>query len=173
MSKEILSRVLSELINRSFEHGIFPDCLKLAKVTPIPKTGDDREVNNFRPTPYYLLFQKCLREQCALECTLTLSVLISSKVLFGYRGDRSTVDAIIQIFEKIRDDDQFLCNCLFLDLSNAFDTLDHERLIMKLELYGIDHERLIDHELLIMKLERYGLPLNVSNHTSKNGSSLF
>ena len=126
MSEEILSPVLSELINRSFEHGIFPDCLKIAKVTPIPKTGNDREINNFRPISILPVVSKVFeRAMCTLVYTYFERFNLLKSSQFGYRRKRSTVDAIIQIIEKIRDDDQFLCNCLFLDLSKAFDTLDH------------------------------------------------
>ena len=48
-SDEIFSPVLSESINPSIQHEILSDCLKLAKVTPIPKSGKDREVSNLRP----------------------------------------------------------------------------------------------------------------------------
>ena len=74
-----------------------------------------------------------LRTYEAIE-TLKVSNVQSQ---FGYRRKISTVDSIIQIFGKLRENDQCLCNCLFLDLSKAFDTLNHERLIMKLQRHGI------------------------------------
>ena len=44
-----VSHVLCHIVNLSFRTGIFPDCLKLARVTPIPKGGDSTNAGNYRP----------------------------------------------------------------------------------------------------------------------------
>ena len=46
---DILSPVLAKLTNQSFEEGIFPSCLKTAKVIPIHKAGSKFNINNYRP----------------------------------------------------------------------------------------------------------------------------
>ena len=46
---DVLSLVLAKLINQSFEEGIFPSCLKTARVIPIHKAGSKFKVNNYRP----------------------------------------------------------------------------------------------------------------------------
>ena len=64
-------------------------------------------------------------------CTLAVNLYKRSK--FGYRRKTSTVDSIIQIIEKLRENDQFFA----IVCSSNSDTLNHERLIMKLQRYGI------------------------------------
>ena len=46
---DILSPVLAKLTNQFFEEGIFPSCLKTARVIPIHKAGSKFKVNNYRP----------------------------------------------------------------------------------------------------------------------------
>ena len=44
-----IATIFSKLVNKSFEFGIFPDALKLARITPIFKQGDRLNATNFRP----------------------------------------------------------------------------------------------------------------------------
>ena len=64
--------------------------------------------------------------------------LIYSKQ-FGFRSNHSTVHAVLSIIDKVQkafEDREYSCG-IFLDFSKAFDTVNHEILLTKLEFYGI------------------------------------
>ena len=56
----VIKSVLLHIFNLSFEKGTFPDALKIAKVTPVFKSGDKLEVGNFRPISVLPCFSKIL-----------------------------------------------------------------------------------------------------------------
>lgn len=55
---------MAHLINNSFEGGIFPECLKLACVTPVFKAGDRSDVSCYRPISvlplFSTIFKRCM-----------------------------------------------------------------------------------------------------------------
>ena len=56
----VLCEPLTYLFQISLEKGVFPDDLKIAKVTPIYKTGDNSDVSNYRPISVLPCFSKIL-----------------------------------------------------------------------------------------------------------------
>ena len=54
----IIASFLIKVINASFELGMFPNMLKIAKVIPIYKSGDKQIVNNYRPISLLSPFSK-------------------------------------------------------------------------------------------------------------------
>lgn len=140
MLKFVISRPLEILFNASFCLGEVPDGFKIAKVIPVFKTGSQNCLNNYRPISLLSIFNKLLEK---LMYNRLLNFLEKKNILyakqFGFRANHSTDHAILTIIDKIQlaiEERDYSCG-IFLDLSKAFDTIDHGILIKKMEKYGI------------------------------------
>ena len=92
----IVASVLSHLINLSLNRGIFPDCLKLARVVPLFKGGDSAKVSNYRPISFLNIISKILEKHAFRHLySYFESRSIISESQFGFRYGRGTTQVIL------------------------------------------------------------------------------
>lgn len=120
--------------------GIYPDILKVAKVTPVFKSGSKTNCSNFRPIAVLpginKLFEKSL--ECRLRHFLN-SQDFFYKNQYGFRAESDTKTATSDLINNIllSIDKKNIVSGLFLDLAKAFDTVNREILLKKLQMAGI------------------------------------
>ena len=130
------------LVNQSLATGIFPDKLKIAKVIPLFKKNDDEIMNNYRPISLLPVFSKIFEK---VVQTQLYEYLKNNNLLFnsqhGFRENHSTESTVIELVDylKIQIDNKHIPMCLFLDLSKAFDTINFDILLIKLQHLGINN----------------------------------
>ena len=144
--KESLTLHLTNLFNLSINTGIFPDCHKIARCIPVFKNcGQKDQIQNYRPISIISCFAKILEKLIANQFTAYLEkykIIIENQ--HGFRKNRSTQTAILEFTSKIIDqlDNNERAIGVFLDLSKAFDTVDHNILLEKLYYYGSEGNEL-------------------------------
>ena len=136
----LISPYITTLFNQCMSSGVFPKLFKLSKITPVYKKDNKELIKNYRPISTLPIFGKIFEK---IIYSRIYKYLTSKGILtdsqFGFRKGYSTGHAIhhsVNIINKELANKKHVMG-IFIDLSKAFDTLDHDVLIKKLDNYGI------------------------------------
>ena len=136
-----ISSSITIIINQTLTSGIFPDKLKMAKVTPIFKKGNTKLICNYRPISVLpvisKIFETVLQEQLTEYFIITNNLFAPQQ--YGFRENSSTELAALELIDRLLNqmNNHKIPTNFYIDLSKAFDSLQHDILLEKLAHYGL------------------------------------
>ena len=139
-AKEVLAKPLTFLVNQMIATSYYPNALKLARVKPLFKSGDNSMFSNYRPISLLpsisKIFEYVMFHQLIEYFTINNLFCIQQ---FGFRPGHSTELAALRLVNHLitQMDNMKIPINIYIDLSKAFDTLNHNILLAKLNHYGI------------------------------------
>ena len=141
-ARSVLIKPLTLLINQCLHTGVglYPSQLKMSRVKPLFKSGDKSLFSNYRPISLLpslsKIFERVIFDQLLAYFTNNNLLCLNQ---FGFRPGHSTELAALRLVDHLiteMDRNRVPTN-IYIDLSKAFDTLNHSILLEKLEYYGI------------------------------------
>ena len=139
--KNELTPVITHIINLSIQQNIFPHQWKVAKIIPLHKKDEIIYPKNYRPVSLLPIFSKILERAIFVQ---VVEYFEENGLLHpshhGFRQKHNTCTALIQMIDTWVEafDDKELSAVLMLDMSAAFDLVNHDLLVKKLSAYGFD-----------------------------------
>ena len=135
---DVFVPLVTRLINMSFSEGCFPEQFKLAQVTPLLKKAglDENNPANYRPISNLNTIGKLIERICLARLMPHVSSTGNfSPLQSAYRKKHSTETALLRILDDVYHivDRRQAAVLIGLDLSAAFDTIDHSMLVKRLE----------------------------------------
>ena len=130
--------IITKIINESITEGTFPSELKLAEVTPVFKKLDCMNKENYRPVSLLSHMSKVFERILYNQLNDFMKDKLSN-ILTGFRKGHSAQHSLLIMIEKWKRalDENMKVGAIFMDLSKAFDTLNHRLLLAKLKAYGL------------------------------------
>ena len=128
---------ITKLFNDALRDGYFPDKLKCADITPVFKKDNPTKGKNFRPVSVLPRFSKIFERLMHKQVSYYIDQFLSPYMCV-YRKGFSTQHAlfsIIEMWEKVLDNKRY-GGAVLMDLSKAFNTINHDLLIVKLHVHG-------------------------------------
>ena len=140
MVAQAISLSITYLFNASMQSGQIPTEWKEANIIPVPKSGDKDDVSSYRPVsviPVLAKIFKSLVHRQLYDYLETNSLLNDAQ--FGFRPNRSIQYVLLRTVDdwKIALDQGEIVGTVMIDLSKAFDIIDHPLLLKKLDAYGV------------------------------------
>jgi exonuclease III len=135
-----LSYPLAHIINLSFSQSYFPQELKMAKIKPLFKKGDPCDPGNYRPIAIVPILSKIVEKAfCVrlMDFITRHNILHTNQYGFreGYNTELACFDFVKYVTESINN--KIPVMSIFLDMTKAFDLVDHSKLLDKLDSYGV------------------------------------
>ena len=139
--KNEMATPLRMIFTRSLHEGQLPPSWKEANVTPFYKKGKRHIPGNYRPVSLTSVAGKCMERliRDAIMTHMTENDLLSPKQ-HGFVQGRSCVTQLLAVLDSwtLDIDEGGNIDTIYLDFAKAFDTVPHQRLLMKLRGYGIE-----------------------------------
>ena len=139
LSVSVVMDSLAALFNESLQSGIFPSDWKKANVYPVFKAGDSQLLTKYTPISVFSSIAKVFETIVHWQ---VFSYFSSNGLLTLVQSGRShsTQDLLLKVTEDCRCalDNDDLTGAVFIDLSKAFDSIDHAVVLAKLSAYGFD-----------------------------------
>ena len=129
------------ICNVSFQMGVFPSKIKIAKIVPLFNCSEKNAFTNYRPIsllPKFLKILEKLYNNNRMDKFLKKYDILSPNQ-YGFRSNMSTTHALLELVEEMTsslDNNKYAIG-VFVDFKKAFDTVDHDILAKKLHFYGV------------------------------------
>lgn len=135
----LTGKVILNIINKSLQTGVFPKAWKETMVTPIAKVAKTNKCEEFRPINTLKTCEKILEKVVKKQLDKFIEDnAIISKYQSGFRKKYScetAVNYVINRWKNVEKNNKMMA--IFLDFKRAFETIDRQIMLKKLEMYGI------------------------------------